>query len=176
MKLNSRLVLMLACLCMAAGAHAQPYTLTYNAADGSLSIDTLGNPLFTYSVKSTGVLGGDDGFIETNHTLLPDAPGGSNTPANTSTDDELSQSDSDGWLSQPPFSLGNVLPSGLDETQFLNELDTSIQNTFYVDEFGSLNDPQTFKAFEIVYNVPEPSSILLLGVGAVLLAQRRRKR
>ncbi|MEO0475531.1 MAG: PEP-CTERM sorting domain-containing protein [Planctomycetota bacterium] len=173
------LVLLVACALLSFGMQAQPvtpYTLTYNAADGTLVIDTLGNPLYTYSVKSSGAFGGNDGFFEANHALLPDAPGGTNTPANTSTDDELSQSDSDGWLNQPPFSLGSVLSAGLNEAQFLNELDTSIQNTFYVDELGTLNNPQTFKAFDIVYNVPEPSSMLLLGLGGVLLVQQRRTR
>lgn len=89
MKFGARIVCALGCLLMAANAHAQdtaPYTLTYNAADGSLTIDALENPLYTYSVKSTGVFHGEDGSIEANHTLLPDAPGGLNTPANTLTD------------------------------------------------------------------------------------------
>ena len=151
------------------------YTLTYNAADGSLTVDTFGGPLFTYSVKSSGVFGGDDGFIEANHILLPNAPGGLSSPANTSTDDELSQSDFDGWQGLSPFSLGNVLPAGLDSSQFNSALDASVQNTFYVDQLGTINNPQVFNSFEIIYNVPEPSSIVLLGIGTALLAQRRRR-
>lgn len=151
------------------------YTLTYDPADGSLTIDPLGDPLFTYSVKTLTAPGGDDGFIEGNHVLLPDAPGGLTSPANTSTDDELSQSDFDGWTGLGPFSLGNVLPSGLTESQLNSLLDTSTQNTFYVDALGALNDPGTFKSFDVVF-VPEPGSFVIFSIGAALLAQRRRKR
>ena len=175
MKFYAAPAVAMAILFCATGAQAQPYTLSYNAADGSLTIDTLGNPLFTYSVKSSGAFGGDDGFIEANHVLLPDAPGGASGPLNTSTDDELSQSDFDGWQGLAPFSLGNVLPTGLDQTEFDAALDASIQNTFYVDQLGTLNNPQTFKSFDIIYNVPEPSSIVLLGLGTALLVQRRRR-
>lgn len=178
MKFYAAPALVLAGLFCAHGVQAQlgpQYTLTYNAADGSLTIDTLGNPLFTYSVKSTGAFGGDDGFIEANHDLLPDAPGGASSAVGTSTDDELSQSDFDGWQGLPPYNLGDVLPVGLDESEFNAVLDSSIQNTFYVDQLGTLNNPQTFKSFEIIYNVPEPSSIVLLGIGTALLAQRRRR-
>lgn len=177
MKFYAAPAVALASLFCVAGTQAQlalSYTLTYNAADGSLTVDTLGGPLYTYSVKTTGTLGGNDGFIEANHILLPNAPGAF-SPTNTSTDDELSQSDFDGWQSLSPFSIGNVLPAGLDQTQFNAILDSSIQNTFYVDAPGTLNNPETFKSFEIVYNVPEPSSIVLLGLGAALLSQRRRR-
>ena len=154
------------------------YTLTYNAADGSLVIDTFDGPLFTYSVKSTGVFGGDDGFIEANHVpmLLPDAPGVEGPPANTSSDDELSQSDFDGWNNLGQFSLGKVLPKNLDESQFNAILDSLIENTFYVDQLGTNGQPENFNSFDIVYNVPEPGSIIIFGIGAALLAQRRRDR
>lgn len=152
------------------------YTLTYNAADGSLVIDTFDAPLFTYSVKSLGASGDDDGFIELNHDLLPNADGGvDDLPFSfTSEDDELSQSDVDGWDNLGQFSLGEVLQSGLDESEFNAILDSSVQNTFYVDQLGAINDPESYKAFDIVYNVPEPGSIVIFGIGAALLVQRRR--
>lgn len=154
------------------------YTLTYNATDGSLVIDTFDGSLFTYSVKSLGLPGGDDGFIEANHVpmLLPDAPGVEGAPANTSSDDELSQSDFDGWSNLGQIDLGEVLPAGLDESQLNSILDSSIQNTFYVDQLGSSGQPESFNSFDIIYNVPEPGSIILLGIGAAMLAQRRRAR
>eukprot|EP00752_Nemacystus_decipiens_P015059 g13415.t1 len=126
----------LSCLLAATSAQANTtpsYTLTYDAADGSLTIDPLGEPLLTYSIKTLGAMGGDDGFIEGNHLLLPDAPGALGGPVNSSTDDELSQSDFDSWTGLGPFSLGNVLPVGLTQSQFDSILDSSTQNTFYVD-------------------------------------------
>lgn len=153
------------------------YTLTYDAADGSLTIDPLGQPLYTYSIKTLGSLGGDDGFIEANHIPLPDDPGVFGTAVSTSTDDELSQSDFDQWTGLSPFNLGNVLPAGLTEAQFNSILDTSPQNTFYIDSLGSGQNQQNsyMSAFNVVF-VPEPSSLVIIGLGAAMLAQRRRKR
>lgn len=151
------------------------YTLTYNAADGSLVIDTFDGSLFTYSIKSTGDLGGDDGFIELNHILLSDSVGIEGPPANTSLDDELSQSDFDGWSNLGQFDLGEVLPAGLNQLQFNATLDSSIQNTFYVDQLGTNGQPESFNSFDIVYNVPEPGSIIIFGIGTAMLAQRRRR-
>lgn len=154
------------------------FTLTYDAADGSLTIDPLGQPLYTYSIKTLGTLGGDDGFIESNHIPLPDGPGIFGTPVSTSTDDELSQSDFDQWTDLGPFNLGNVLPAGLTEAQLNSILDTAPQNTFYIDSLGSSGQNQQnshMNAFNVVF-VPEPGSLVLIAVGGAMLAQRRRKR
>lgn len=168
----------LAALLLAASAQATiilpSYTLSYDPADGSLTIDTYGGVLYTYSVKTTGDLAIDDGFIEGNHLLLGDAPGGLTSPANTTSDDELSQSDFDGWTGLSAFSLGPVLPAGLSESEFNALIDLSTQNTFYVDELGTLGNPKTFKPFNVVF-VPEPTSFVLLGIGGALLLQRRRR-
>jgi len=168
----------LAALLLATSAQALTilpnYTLSYDPADGSLTINSFGGPLYTYSVKTTGELAVDDGFLEGNHLLLPDAPGGLTSPANTTSDDELSQSDFDGWTGLSPFSLGPVLPAGLNESEFNALIDLSTQNTFYVDELGTLGNPKTFKPFDIVF-VPEPTSFVLLGIGGALLLQRRRR-
>ena len=182
MKYHTTLALALTLLLAAMNTQAEvvvpTYNLLYDAADGSLAIDPLGNPLFSYSIKTTGAPGGDDGFIEGNHLLLPDALGSLTSPANTSTDDELSQSDFDGWVGLFPYNLGNVLPSGLNETQLNSILDTSAQNTFYVRALGTgfAEEERGFKnSFNIVF-VPEPGSIVIFGLGTVLLAQRRRDR
>ena len=176
----------IAALLATASAQAQTvpqYLLTYNAADGSLTIDTFGNPLYNYVIDGTGELGTDDGFIEANHILIPDAPG-PELSSFTSTDDELSQSDFNGWFGLGPQNLGDVLPAGLSESQFRQLINPlllpttafPVEGTFYVRELGTLGDPDFFYPFDIVYNVPEPSSIVIFGIGAAMLAQRRRRR
>ncbi|MGB0768031.1 MAG: PEP-CTERM sorting domain-containing protein [Phycisphaeraceae bacterium] len=147
------------------------YELRYNPEDGSLSIATFDGPLYTYSIKTTGDPSLDDGFVEENHILLPDAPGGLEDPRNNSEDDELSQSDFDAWNGLGAFSLGQVLPSGLTESEFNAIVDMDSASTFYVDELGA----GAFKEFDIVF-VPEPTSLVLLGIGVAMLAQRRRGR
>lgn len=154
-------------------AQTEPtYTLTYDAADGSLTIDTFGDPLYNYIIDGTGVFANNDGFLESNHRLIPDAPGPENNSF-TSSDDELSQSDFNGWFGLGPQDLGNVLPAGLTEGEFNALIDPA--ETKYVRALGTLGNPDFFYNFEIVYNVPEPGSIVLLGLGAALLAQRRRR-
>lgn len=145
------------------------YTLTYDPTDGSLTIDTFGNVLYTYQVVGLGAPSVDDGFIETNHVLLGNAPGSFGPPANTSSDDNLSQSDFDGWTGLGPFSIGNVLPPNLNESQFFALVDNNIANTHYVDEIGG----QVKKAFDITF-VPEPTSLVLLAVGGAIICRRRR--
>ena len=145
------------------------YSLTYNAADGSLTLDTFGGPLFEYVILSTGTGGVDDGFIEANHVLIP-FPTVDILNQSTSLDDELSQSTFDGWSGLGPQNLGNVLAPGLSESAFNAKIDAA--NSQYVTALGN----QTFFLFDINYEVPEPGSIVILGIGTALLAQRRRNR
>ncbi|MBX2850317.1 MAG: PEP-CTERM sorting domain-containing protein [Phycisphaeraceae bacterium] len=175
MKFYAATAVALATLFCAASARANlapQYTLTYNAADGSLTLDPLGDSLYTYVIVSTGALGGNDGFLEANHLLIPASAAGTFTTS----DDEISQTDFNGWFGLGPQNLGNVLPAGLSQQQFIASIDN--ENTEYVRQPGQGLDPPNpdFKyRLDFVYNVPEPSSILLLGIGTALLAQRRRR-
>lgn len=155
-----------------AHAAAPTYKLTYNAIDGSITLDTYGETLYNYIIITTGSLLEDDGFIEANHILIPDAPGPQLQSA-TSSDDELSQSDFNGWFGLGPQNLGNVLPAGLSETTFYALIDPL--QTKYVRQLGTNGFPDFFYNFEIVYNVPEPGSIALFGAGLALLMKRPRR-
>lgn len=148
------------------------YELTYNAADGSLEINTFGNDLFVYNIKTTGDPLIDDGFLEENHTPVPGNVGfgGNALLFFTSVDDEISDNNRDGWSALPATSLGNVLPAGLTKP----ELDALLESATYVNAFGVDGQPEVFYDFNVVY-VPEPTSFVLIGLGMLIILQRRRR-
>jgi hypothetical protein len=63
------------------------------------------------------------------------------------------------------FDLGNVLPSGLTPTQLLQDL-----TLLYSVKFDDIEHTAT-----LVYGVPEPTTLGLIGFGAAGLLARRRK-
>lgn len=154
------------------------YTLTYNAADGSLTLDTFGGDLYQYVIRGTGSDGVDDGFIEGNFNPIAFPVPVDVGSMTTTEDDELSQATLNPWTGLGPQNLGNVLQPGLSESEFNAKINTdasdpqNVTYSHYAIELGS----QEFFLFDINYEVPEPGSIVLLGIGTALLAQRRRDR
>lgn len=153
---------------VSAGTAQAAYVLMYDDLTGEMKIDTQGGALYVYSVIGPGDFSVDDGFIQENHDLLP-APTGALPSAVTSLDDELSESNFNGWIDLPETSIGEVLPAGLTRS----ELQDQISVARYVDELGELGNPKAFQDFQVIF-VPEPTSLLLLGGGVMLLARRRR--
>ena len=150
----------------AADAEAQ-YQLIFDPATGSLTIDPGGDPLITYVILGdTGALPG--GFVQANHTQIP---GNGDTLNLISEDDELSDSNIGIWNGLGPTSIGDVLPIGLSQADF----NAFITEATYVAEFGGgFGDPSEKFNFDIVY-VPEPTSFVLLAIGGMMLARRRKK-
>ncbi len=82
--------------------------LVYNSITGEVTLDPDGNPLNFYAISSLG-----NEFLETNHTPALAGQG------STSWSSELSEID---WYGTPlasPFSIGNVLPTGLSQGDVL---------------------------------------------------------
>ena len=166
---------LLAAALLAAPASAQierQYDLIYDASNGSLTINTYGFQLITYSIQTNEVPAVDDGFLQENHTPIPGNPGFGGDPlvVFTSLDGELSDTNRDAWPLAGPVSIGNVLPTGLTPGQFADQITAA----WYVNAYGTTGQPSAFFNFNLVH-IPEPTTFTLLVAGTALLARRRRR-
>lgn len=144
-------IFVIAILSLFAFRSGAEYILSYNAIDGSLTINATGD-LSGYSIDNSG-----NNFIAAGHT--PPTP----LIELDSTGNSLSAiAFTTSVASSGNYNIGSVLPSNLTETQF----NSAISGVYGIAAFGSINTE-----FEMEY-VPEPSSMALLGIGALLLIHR----
>jgi hypothetical protein len=78
-----------------------------------------------------------------------------------------------GGITPATFDLGDILPTNLTQASLLNDL-----TVYYLYSGGSLGDGNGIPADVIggLGSVPEPGSLGLLGIGALGLLARRRRR
>lgn len=153
------------------------YTLTYDASDGSLTIDTQGGQLGGYVLELD-----EDVFVGPFVTTDPPA-----NPINLTVnahqipifDSQPTSRTGFSWYlsevlqpSQPPksgvFNIGQVAQRGLTEQEYYQYFENTNTRWQYITGQDSDN-------FDLIYHVPEPTSIALLGI-ATLLSARRRSR
>ena len=155
-----RLVACLLVACFAANAaEAQPYEVVYDPATGELTLVTYG-PMINFVIESSTVffLNPGAGF-----NLLGGTPV---YVANT-----ISGSNPFAALPAGSYSLGQQFEPGLSEQQFLEAVTPfSASGNLYTTGLGEPKMP-----FTMVY-LPEPSSLAMLGLGALLVVRWRRDR
>lgn len=162
-------------------AAALPYNLIYNQNNGNLTIDTLdpNATLVTYSLASLQYL------LQPQHhnRVLPFSDQNPRSHTNALiiieyttvpvTADQAGQIDpSITTASGRLFNLGNILPPNLSPEEYLDDgINAVLAGPYY---HPTSTDQSLGINFNLVH-VPEPGAIVLLGLGGLTFARRRRR-
>lgn len=167
-----RILLFLAVLCLTAGpVSAQPVELQYDPATGNLAIDTFSSLV---RLRSFELLGGSTPFTPANRNrIFPVEIVAASNPSHIRVFSDAPLTPNEALLIDPTLNsviqgtrwdLGDLLPAGLTEQQFIDAVPLASWHPI---------SPGPSRPFIPVY-VPEPGSLVLLGVAGMMASRRRR--